>query len=328
MSVPLLHRGWKHRETLKAIATRDGHGIGLREAGRKHKNLYVLCADVTDSMRATEFKNEFPDRFVQVGVSEQAMAGIAAGMALAGAVPVIETFGAFSPARNWEQIRTTIALQNLDVKIFSSHNGTSAGLDGATHQMTEDIALMRTLPNMIVLAPCDAIETEKAVMAAIAHEGPAYVRFERHTTPQFTTETTPFQIGKALVLREGDDVALIGCGPIVYECLQASEMLANEGIEACVINSPSVKPLDETTILRAAKTCGCVVTAENHQVAGGFGGTIAEFLTFLYPVPVERIGFQDVFGQSGSPEALMKHYHLTAEDIAKSALRAIKKKHR
>ncbi|MFA6130978.1 MAG: transketolase C-terminal domain-containing protein [Patescibacteria group bacterium] len=328
MSPSPLQRGWKHRETVLLKSTRDGAGFGLLEAGKRHQNLYVLCADVTESVRATDFAKAYPDRFLQFGVSEQAMVGIGAGLALAGAIPVVETFAAFSPARNWEQIRTTIALQNLDAKIFSSHAGLSAGGDGATHEMTEDLALMRVLPNMVVLVPGDAIETEKAVKAAIDYEGPVYLRFERNETPLFTLPATPFEIGKASILLEGNDVALIGAGPIVYECLQAALLLEKDGIRAMVVNSPSVKPLDEKTIIAAAKKCGAIVTAESHQIAGGLGGAIAELLSQNDPVPIERIGLCDVFGQSGTPEELAVHYHMSAEDIYRSALRALKKKFR
>ena len=321
-----LHRDWKKPEALEQVPTRNGYGEGLVELGKKDKDVYVLCADLSESTRSHWFKEQFPERFVQMGVSEQSLAAIAAGMALTGKKVWIASYAAFSPGRNWEQIRTTACLQRVNVNIAGAHAGVSVGPDGATHQMLEDIALMRVLPEMIVLVPCDAIETRKATVAATQHKGPAYVRFARANSPVFTTEATPFEIGKAQVLRKGNDVALIGCGPLLYECLLAAEELAEEGIQARVINNASVKPMDESTILAAAKECGAIVTVEEAQVAAGMGGAVCELVSSEHPVPVERVGMQDRFGESGEPDELLQHFNLQAPDILDAAKRVLKKK--
>ncbi len=308
------------------LPTRNGFGDGLLLLGAKNEKVVVLCADLTESTRVDAFKKAFPERFVQMGVSEQSLAAIAAGMALAGKIPFIASYACFSPGRNWEQIRTTIALPETNVKIAGAHSGVSVGPDGATHQMTEDIALMRVLPNMTVLVPCDAIETRKATVAAGEMHGPVYIRFAREKSPVFTTEKSPFAIGKANILRTGNDVAIIACGPLVYEALLAARDLAKMGVEATVINNASVKPMDEVTILAAAKRCKAVVTVEEAQAAGGMGSAVCELLASEFPCPVERIGLQDVFGQSGTPRELLEHYRLTAPWIVKAAQRVIKMK--
>ena len=322
----MLIRSWKNKNTLKHVPTRDGYGDALVELGKKDKNIYVLSADLTESTRVESFKEAFPKRFVQMGVSEQSLAAVGAGMALAGKTVFISSYAAFSPGRNWEQIRTTGCLQKTNLKIGGAHAGVSVGPDGATHQMTEDIALMRVLPEMTVLVPCDANETRKATIAAAKKKGPVYIRFARPKTAVFTTPSCKFEIGKAQVLLKGSDVALIGCGPILYECLVAAEALSKLGIKARVINNASVKPMDEKTILTAAKECGCIVTAEEAQAAGGMGSAVAELLSEEHPVPIERIGLQDEFGQSGKPDELLEHYKLTAPWIVKAAQRVIKKK--
>lgn len=308
------------------LPTRDGFGEGLMFLGEKDPRVMALCADLTESTRVEAFKKKFPERFVQMGVSEQSLAAIAAGMALAGKVPFIASYACFSPGRNWEQIRTTVALSETNVKIAGAHAGVSVGPDGATHQMTEDIALMRVLPHMTVLVPCDAIETRKATIAAAAINGPVYIRFAREKSPVFTTAKTPFAVGKAQVLRSGEDVALIACGPLVYEALLAARELAKHGIAATVVNNASVKPLDEATILTVAKTCKAVVTVEEAQAAAGMGGAVCELLGSDFPCPVERVGLQDVFGQSGTPAELLAHYRLTAPWIVKAAQRVLKRK--
>ncbi len=308
------------------VPTRDGFGEGVVLAGEKNNKVMMLCADLTESTRAEAFKKRFPERFVQLGVSEQSLAALAAGMALAGKVPFIASYACFSPGRNWEQIRTTIALQELDVKIMGAHAGVSVGPDGATHQMVEDIALMRVLPHLTVLVPCDMIETKKAVMAAAAYPGPVYVRFAREKTPVFTTDKTPFAIGKAQVFFSGEDVAIIACGPLVHEALLAAKELEKHGISAKVINNVSVKPMDEVTILAAAKQCGAVVTVEEAQAAAGMGSAVCELLAAQYPVPVIRVGLEDVFGQSGEPRELLEHYRLTSPWIVKAAKRVVKMK--
>ncbi len=324
--VAKIHPSWKNPAALKQIPTRDGYGEGLVEAGQKDPNVMVLCADLSESTRSLLFKQTFPDRYVQLGVSEQSMAALAAGMTLAGKTVFISSYACFSPGRNWEQIRTTICLQKANVKIAGAHAGVSVGPDGATHQMVEDIAIMRVLPEMKVLVPCDAIETRKATIAAAAMPGPVYVRFAREKSPVFTTTTTPFKIGQAQIFREGKDVAIIGCGPLVYECLMAAEELAKLGIQARVINNVSVKPMDEATIIAAAHDCGAIVTVEEAQAAGGMGSAVCELLSETLPVPIERVGMQDRFGESGQPRELLEHFGLTAPGIIKAVKRVLKKK--
>ncbi|MBU4315117.1 transketolase family protein [Patescibacteria group bacterium] len=322
----ILDRGWKNKNILKHISTRNGFGEGLVKIAEQNKNVYVLCADLTESTQSEGFKTAFPDRFVQIGVSEQSLCAIGAGMCLAGKTVFLSSYAAFSPGRNWEQIRTTACLQKQNVKIVGSHAGVSVGPDGATHQMTEDIALMRVLPNMTVLVPCDAIEAQKITIASAKKKGPVYIRLDRSKTPVFTTKATPFAIGKAQTLRKGNNVAIIGCGPILYECLMAAEELSKLGIEARVINNASVKPMDEATIIKSARECGAIVTAEDAQIAGGMGSAVCELLAEAYPVPIERIGMQDEFGQSGNAEQLLEHYKLTAPWIIKAAQKVIKRK--
>ena len=311
---------------LAAEPTRNGFGRGLVQAGSTSEDVVVLCADLSESTRVLDFKKAFPTRFVQMGVAEQSLAAIASGMALAGKIPFIASYAAFSPGRNWEQIRTTGCLQNVNLKIVGAHAGVSVGPDGATHQMTEDIALMRVLPNMTVLAPCDAIEAEKATIAAAQINGPVYIRLGREATPVFTTAKSPFEVGKAQVLTKGNDVAIIACGGLVYEALKAAKELEKAGIEARVINCASIKPLDTETIVKAAKECGAIVTAEEAQMAGGLGGAICELLSAEFPVPIVRVGMNDEFGQSGTPDELLEHYHLTAPWIAKAVKSVMKKK--
>ncbi len=311
---------------LEQLPTRDGYGHGLVEAGKIDPNVVVLCADLTESTRSLWFKEAFPERFVQLGVSEQSMAALAAGMAMAGKVPFISSYAGFSPGRNWEQIRTTIALSDTNVKIAGAHAGVSVGPDGATHQMVEDIAIMRVIPNMRVSVPCDAIEAEKATMAIAALNGPAYIRFAREKSPVFTTKKTPFKFGRAEVYRFGTDVTIIAAGPVVYEALLAAETLSKSGIEARVINCHTVKPLDVKTIAQAAKETGAVVTVEEAQAAGGLGGAVAEALGATNPVPLERVGMADRFGESGEPNQLMEAFGLTAPYIALAAERAWKRK--
>lgn len=325
-TVVKLDRHFKTPERLKMVPIRNGYGEGLVEAGKSNTDLFVMSADLTESTRSLAFKEAFPERFVQHGVAEQSLAAIAAGMCLAGKTVFISSYACFSPGRNWEQIRTTGCLQNVNLKIAGAHAGVSVGPDGATHQMLEDIALMRVLPKMTVLVPCDAIEARKATIAAINTPGPVYVRLARESTPVFTTEGTPFEIGKAQLMRKGTDVAIIGAGPLVYEALLAAEILAPLGINARVINNASVKPMDEETILRAAKECGAIVTIEEAQAAAGMGSAVCEIVSAHYPVPVERMGLQDEFGQSGEPRELLEHYRLTAPHIVDAVKRVLKKK--
>lgn len=313
-------------DKLEQKPTRDGFGTGLVEAGKRDKNVVVLCADLTESTRCLGFKTAYPERFVQLGVSEQSMAAIAAGMSLAGKVPFISSYACFSPGRNWEQIRTTMALSDTSVKIAGAHAGVSVGPDGATHQMLEDIAIMRVLPNMRVVVPCDSNQTHKATVDEAGRSGPAYIRFAREKSHVFTTDKTPFVIGQADVYRFGDDVTIVATGPVVYEALLTANALSKKGIEARVINCHTVKPLDVKTIVQAAKETGAIVTVEEAQAAGGLGGAIAECLGSYAPVPLERIGVQDCFGQSGEPTELMDAFGLTAPSIALATVRAMKRK--
>ncbi len=305
---------------------RAGFGRGLLEAGHTNKNVVALCADLTASTKMDEFAKSYPERFVEIGVAEQNLVTVGAGMALAGKVPFVSSYAAFSPGRNWEQIRTTICLNDTNVKIVGSHAGVSVGPDGATHQMLEDIALMRVLPNMIVVVPADAEEAAKATLVLAKHRGPAYIRLAREKTPVITTEKTPFSLAKAQVLRLGQDVTIVACGTMVYQALVAAEKLAKKGIEAEVINAAVVKPLDTVTIVASARKTGAVLTVEEAQAAGGLGGAVAETLADHHPVPMTRIGMLDRFGESGAPGELLEAFGLTAPHIAAKALDLIERK--
>lgn len=312
--------------SLERVPIRDGYGDGLLLAGRQNPSVVALCADLTESTRTELFAKAFPKRFVEIGVAEQNLATVASGLAAAGKIPFMTSYASFSPGRNWEQIRTTICYNNQPVKIIGSHAGISVGPDGATHQALEDIALMRVLPNMTVLVPCDHIEARKATLATLDHPGPVYLRLAREPTPVLTTESTPFKIGQAQVYKLGTDVSLVACGPLVYETLIAAEELALKKISARVINCHTIKPLDEATLLAAFQETGAVVTVEEHQMAGGLGGAIAELATQYAPVPIERVGVRDRYGESGPPEILLEHFHLKARDITAAAVRALKRK--
>lgn len=314
-------------EKLDQKPTRDGYGQGMVVAGEQDENVVVLCADLTESTRSLWFKQKFPARFVQMGVSEQSMAAIAAGMAMAGKVPFISSYAAFSPGRNWEQIRTNIALNDVPVKIGGAHAGVSVGPDGATHQALEDIATMRVIPNMTVIVPCDAIEAKKATVAAAKTKKPAYLRFAREKSPIFTTDKTPFVIGRAEMFRAGSDVAIIACGPEVYQALLAAEMLAKtDKIQCRVINCHTVKPLDAKTIVAAARECGAIVSVEEHQINGGLGGAVAECLSKTHPVPQEFVAMTDRFGESGEPNELLEKFGLTATHIVAAVRRVLRRK--
>jgi len=316
------------QKDIEKVATRQGYGEGLVVAGEKDANVVVLCADVTDSTRSVLFKERFPERFIEVGVAEQALATIAAGMANYGKIPFISSYAAFSPGRNWEQIRTTIALNDLPVIIAGAHAGVSVGPDGATHQMLEDLALMRAMPNMTVIAPCDLIEAKKATIEAAKTQHPIYIRFAREKSPVFTSETTPFKIGRAEVLWESKSpqAAIIACGPLVYEAMLAAKELDKKGIEVLVINSHTVKPIDERAMIHAAKITGAVVTVEEHQVTGGLGGAVAEVLVKNFPVPMEIVGMPDSFGESGAPDELLAKYGMKAKDIIEAVKRVLTKR--
>jgi transketolase len=296
---------------------RDGYGEALLELGKKNKNVIVLCADLEESTRTIDFAKKYPKRFVEVGVAEQNMAGIAAGLALEGKIPFMSSFAVFSPGRNWEQIRVSICYNKANVKIVSSHAGLNVGEDGATHQALEDIATMRAIPNMTVIAPCDYLETKKAVMASAKFKGPIYIRIGREKTPIITTKRSGFQIGKAQILRQGKDVTIIACGPMVYEALKAAEELAKQKISVEVINCHTIKPIDKNTIIKSAKKTKRVVTVEEHEVNGGLGSAVAEVLSQNYPVKMEIIGVPDKFGESGTAKQLLDKYGLNYKNIIK-----------
>lgn len=295
---------------------RAGFGRGLKTAGELNEAIVALCADLTDSTQMSHFRDAFPKRFIEIGVAEQNLVTVASGMARAGKIPFTSSYAAFSPGRNWEQIRTTIALNNQPVKIVGSHAGVSVGPDGATHQMLEDITLMRVLPNMIVVAPGDSIEADKATRLIAENGKPTYIRLAREKTPIFSTEESPFEVGKAYVLREGHDVSLLGTGTMTYQLLVAAKLLEEWGVHAEVIHVPTIKPLDDDTILASVRKTGRVVTAEEAQIKGGFGGAIAELLSEKLPTPLKRIGMQDRFGESGDPAELLDYFGLTSEKIA------------
>lgn len=308
-------------DDIEKKATRDGFGTGVVVAGRADARIVVLCADLKESTRAEVFEKEFPERFIEMGVAEQNMATVASGMAAAGKVPFTTSYACFNPGRNYEQIRTTIALNRANVKICGMHAGVSVGPDGATHQMLEDIGMMRALPGMIVIAPGDAIEAEKATVAAAEYDGPVYLRFGRAPTPVFTTTETPFALGKALVLRDSESprIALLATGAQSYTALEAANMLESEGIETIVLHVPTIKPLDEEAVLDAATRAGRVLTIEEHQRAGGFGSAITELLAERHPVSVKRLGIADQFGQSGTPDELLAQYGLDALSVRDAA---------
>lgn len=314
MGYPLSENVYNSEVALEPI--RAGFGRGLKAAADENENIVALCADLTDSTQMSLFKEAHPNRFIEVGVAEQNLVTVASGLARAGKIPFTSSYAAFSPGRNWEQIRTTIALNDQPVKVIGSHAGISVGPDGATHQMLEDIALMRVLPNMIVLAPGDSIEAEKATRAIAENGKPSYMRLARDKTPIFSTEESPFEIGKAYVLREGHDISLLGTGAMSYQLLIAASLLEAKGIHAEVVHVPTIKPLDETTILESVRKTGRVLTAEEAQVAGGFGGAIAELLGEKLPTPLHRMGMYDRFGESGSPSELLVHFKLDAASIA------------
>jgi transketolase len=321
---PKLHLADPFSADTPKAATRDGFGSGVVEAGELDPRVIVLCADLAESTRTEAFKKRFPDRFVEVGVAEQNLAALAAGFAGAGKIPFIASYAAFSPGRNNEQIRTTISLNDVPVKVMGMHAGISVGPDGATHQALEDMALMRAQPNMTVINPCDAQEAHRAALAVSKTAHPAYIRFGRSDTPAMTTADTPFAIGKGYALwhppvGHEPQVAIIGCGALLYRALLAARELEREGIGVAVINMHTVKPLDEHLLLELAPSVRGIVTVEEHQVAGGLGSAIAEFLAEHHPLPMRMIGVRDRFGQSGTPDELIEHYGLGERAIAAAA---------
>jgi transketolase len=303
------------KKTAPTEPTRKGFGRGLLEAGKRDERIVAACADLTESTQMHLFREAFPERFVEIGVAEQNLVTVGSGMAALGKIPFVSSYAAFSPGRNWEQIRTTVCLNNQPVKIVGSHAGISVGPDGATHQMLEDIALMRALPNMVVIAPCDSIEAEKATIAMSIDSRPNYLRLAREATPIITTNATPFEIGKAYVFEPGRDVTIISTGIMTFHALVAAEKLFNQGIDAEVVHVPTIKPLDEETILNSVRKTRAVVTVEEAQITGGLGGAIAELVGENIPVPLLRVGIKDHFGESGKPDELMERFGLTAKHI-------------
>lgn len=316
MSYPLNPLVYNKEVEIEPI--RAGFGRGLKAAGEKNENIVALCADLTESTQMHLFRDAFPKRFVEIGIAEQNLVTVASGMARAGKIPFTSSYAAFSPGRNWEQIKTTAALNNQPVKVVGSHAGVSVGPDGATHQMLEDIALMRVMPNMVVVAPGDSIEAEKATHAIAANGKPTYLRLAREKTAIFSTADSPFELGKAYVLKEGTDVSLFGTGTMTYHMLIAAKILETKGINAEVVHVPTIKPLDHETLLASARKTGRVVTAEEAQAAGGFGSAVAEFLSDVLPMPVKRIGMNDRYGESGEPNELMEFFGLSGEKVAQT----------
>lgn len=295
---------------------RAGFGRGLLAAGRLDPRVVALCADLTESTMMHHFANEFPERFIEVGIAEQNLVTVASGMARAGKIPFTSSYAAFSPGRNWEQIKTTAALNDMPVKVIGSHTGVNVGPDGATHQMLEDLALMRVMPNMVVVAPADAVEAEKATMAIACNGAPSYLRLARDATPVFTTPDSPFELGRAYVLRAGTDVTLIGTGTMTYELLVAADILYERGISAEVIHTPTLKPFDDEAVLGSVAKTGVAVTAEEAQIVGGLGGVVAELLAARLPRFLLRLGVQDRYGESGGPRELLEHFGLTGPHLA------------
>lgn len=320
-----LSKNFYNEEGLNTGATREGFGAGLLELGKKNPQVVALTADVGGSTKVSDFAAAYPERFVQVGVAEQNLVTVASGLAAEGKIPFAAAFGAFSPGRNWEQIRTTICYNNVPVHVVATHTGLSVGEDGATHQILEDIALMRSLPNMTVVIPADYEQAYKATLAVAKHNAPTYMRLSRASFPKFTTARTPFVLGKADVYRSGKDVTLLATGTQVYEALMAAEMV-RDVLSVEVINVHTIKPLDSATILRSARKTGLVVTAEDHQINAGLGGAVAELLSEQLPTRLVRVGVQDRFGESGPDVALWKKYGIDRTGIARVLKAAAKKK--
>ncbi len=322
-------------DDVEQVPTRNGFGEGLVLAGEEDANVVALCADLTESVRMQGFKDKFPERYVEVGVAEQNLVTVAAGMAAAGKIPFTSSYATFSPGRNWEQIRTTACYNDQPVKVVGGHAGLSVGPDGATHQALEDVAIMRALPNMVVVVPTDSIEAKKATLAIAKNGKPSYLRLTRDKVPTITTEETPFEIGKAEVLWDAAidsnrhaDATIVACGQMVYRALKAARELSTQQIFIRVINCHTIKPIDKSTILQAAEETGAIVTAEEHQVAGGLGSAVAEVISQDYPVPLKIIGIEDSFGESGKPSELMTKFGLTEDHIKQAVLQVIRMKNR
>ncbi len=308
------------------VPIRNGYGEGLLVLGKTNPEVLVTCADLTESTRSEAFAKAYPERFVQIGVAEQNMVGVACGLALEGFTVFTSSYATFNPGRSWDQIRVSGCYNNINLKIAGSHAGISVGPDGATHQALEDIAMTRVLPNMTVVVPCDVHEARKATIAIAKKKGPGYLRLARAATPVITDADTPFTIGKAYTMREGTDVAIIGAGAILHDALQAAEQLAAEGISCMVVNCHTIKPIDAKAITAAAKMCGAVVTVEEHQINAGVGSAIMEVLAEKHPVPVERVGMLDTFGESGEPRELIEKYGMDDKAIVTAVRKVIKRK--
>ncbi len=312
---------------VKQVPTRNGFGEGLIEAGTRDSNVIGICADLSESTRFEGFRKANPRQYFEIGVSEQMLVAMAGGLASVGKIPWIASYAMFNPGRSWEQVRTIMALNETNVKIAGAHAGVSVGPDGATHQAIEDIAIMRVIPHMTVVVPCDATQTKKATLTISQTWGPTYLRFGREKSAVITTDATPFEIGKAQLFRDGRDVAIVACGILVYNALIAADRLAREaGIECRVINNHTVKPMDQTAILDAARACGVVVTVEEHQQHAGMGSRVAEILAQHHPAPVEFVGVEDCFGQSGDPAELIEHYGMGVAAIEQAVRRAYRRK--
>jgi transketolase len=315
-------------ENVKKDSIRSGFGDGILEAGRKDKRVVVVSADLRESTKVKKFAEKFPERFIEVGVAEQNLASVASGMAAMGKIPFIASFAMFSPGRNWEQIRTTICYNNRPVKIVGSHAGVSVGPDGGTHQALEDMAITRTIPNIAVISPCDYLEAKKAAIACSQTNQPTYIRLARNNTPIITTKETPFKIGKAEVYFESKkpEVTMIATGERLYATLRVARRLDHLNIGITVINLSTIKPLDQETILDEVKKTNAVVTVEDHQIMGGMGSAVAEFLAQEYPVPIEFVGIKDKFGQSGENQKLMEYYEIDERSIEKAVRKVLKRK--
>ena len=315
-------------KSIKQVPTRNGFGEGLLEAAKANKNVIGICADLSESTRFLGLKEALPDQYIEIGVSEQMLVAMAGGLASTGKIPWIASYAMFNPGRSWEQVRTIMALNETNVKIAGAHAGVSVGPDGATHQAVEDIAIMRVIPHMTVVVPCDSIQTKKATLALTEMHGPVYLRFAREKSPIVTTDQTPFEIGKAQTFREGKDVAIVACGILLYNALIAAQELAAEGIDCMVINNHTVKPMDAPAIVDAAKRTGAIVTVEEHQVHAGMGSRVAEILAQEHPAPIEFVGVNDQFGQSGDPAELIEHYGMGTTAIKDAVRRVLKRRTR
>ena len=314
--------------TVEKVPNRNGYGEGLLEAGKRDERIVALCCDLTESTRTNMFAEEFPERFVQVGIAEQSMASVASGMAAMGKIPFIASYAMFSPGRSWEQIRTTICYNNSNVKVVGAHAGISVGPDGATHQAIEDMAIMRAIPNMVVIAPADVHEARKATLAAAKYEGPVYFRLGRSAVPVVTTPETPFEIGKAQLMYSRDEahekkVGIVVTGSLLFNALMAAEELNGAGIGASVLHMATIKPLDGESLEAFAKEHGAIVTVEEHQITGGLGGAVAEHLSETIPTKMVRVGILDRFGESGEPEELVSHFGLDKEGIVEAAKKVV-----